>query len=154
MIDTPQIAETAAQLTAVIRLTISREEIRNVMGPGLRDLMAAIVAQGIAPAGAWFTHHLRMDPDIFDFEIGVPVMAAVEAVGRVVPSQWPAMKVARTIYHGPYEGLSGAWGEFDAWIAASGHTPASDLWECYVAGPESSPDPSTWRTELNRPLID
>jgi len=27
-----------------------------------------------------------------------------------------------------------------------------DLWEVYVAGPESGPDPATWRTELNRPL--
>jgi effector-binding domain-containing protein len=63
------------------------------------------------------------------------------------------MRVARTVYRGPYEGLGTAWGEFNAWIAANGHTPAPDLWECYVAGPESSPDPATWRTELNRPLI-
>ena len=53
---------------------------------------------------------LRMDPDTFDFEVGVPV-------------------------------------------AAGGHTPAPDLWECYVAGPESGPDPAAWRTELNRPLL-
>ena len=46
-----------------------------------------------------------------------------------------------------------AWGEFNAWIAANGHTPAQNLWECYVAGPEKDPDPSTWRTELNRPLF-
>ena len=26
------------------------------------------------------------------------------------------------------------------------------LWECYTSGPESSPDPGKWRTELNRPL--
>jgi len=25
------------------------------------------------------------------------------------------------------------------WIAANGHTPAEDLWERYVAGPESGP---------------
>ena len=154
MIDTPQITQTTAQLTAIIRLTIPREEIRNVMGPGLSELMAAIAAQGIAPAGPWFMHHLRMDPDVFDFEISVPVTAPVAAEGRVKPSQWPAMKVARTIYHGEYEGLGAAWGEFDAWIAANGHKPASDLWECYVAGPESNPDQATWRTELNRPLTD
>jgi effector-binding domain-containing protein len=64
------------------------------------------------------------------------------------------MKVARTVYHGPYEGLGDAWGEFMEWIEANGHTPAPDLWECYTAGPESNPDPAAWRTELNRPLID
>ena len=154
MLDTPQITQTAAQFTAIIHLTVPREGIRNVMGPGVAELMATIGAQGIAPAGPWFTHHLRMNPDLFDFEISVPVTAPIAAVGRVKPSQWPAMTVARTTYHGKYEGLPAAWGEFDAWIAASGHTHASDLWECYVAGPESNQDPAMWRTELNRPLTD
>lgn len=152
MIDTPQIAQTAAQPTAIIRLTIPREEIRNVMGPAYGELMAAVAAQGIAPAGPWFSHHLMMDPDTFDFEVGVPVTAPISAAGRVTAGQLPAATVARTVYHGDYEGLGPAWGEFDAWIAAEGHTPGPDLWECYVKGPESDPDPSTWRTELNRPL--
>jgi effector-binding domain-containing protein len=153
MIDTPQITQTATQLTAIIRLTIPRAEIRNVMGPGMGELMATVAAQGIAPAGPLFSHHLRMVPDIFDFEIGVPVAEPVSPAGRVQPGRLPATQVARTVYHGPYEGLGAAWGEFDAWIAANGHTPCPDLWECYAAGPESSPDPSNWRTELNRPLM-
>ena len=152
MIDKPQIVETKAQITAVIRLTIPRSEIQKVMGPGIGELMAAIAAQGIAPAGPIFSHHFKMDPEIFDFEIGVPVQKPVAAAGRVKPGQLPAARVARTIYRGPYEGLGPAWGEFEAWIAAAGHTAAPDLWECYVAGPESSPDPAKWRTELNRPL--
>jgi effector-binding domain-containing protein len=152
MIDTPHITQTAAQQAAILHLTIPRDEIRNVMGPGLSEVMAAIAAQGVAPAGPWFTHHLRMDPDTFDFEIGVPVTAPVTAAGRVQPGQLLATRVARTVFHGEYEGLGAAWGEFDAWIAAEGHTPGADLWECYVAGPESNPDPATWRTELNRPL--
>jgi len=62
------------------------------------------------------------------------------------------LTVARAVYHGPYEGLVAAWGELAAWIASHGHEPAADLWEFYVAGPESSPDPATWRTQLNQPL--
>ena len=154
MIDPPQIVRTTAQLTARIPLTVPRAEIRHVMGPGLAELMAAVAAQGLTPAGPWFTHHLRMDPNVFDFEICVPVPSLITPSGRVQPGEWPAMTVARTVYHGPYEGLPAAWGEFDAWIASHGHKPAPDLWERYVAGPESSPDPAAWRTELNRPLID
>jgi effector-binding domain-containing protein len=153
MLETPQITETPAQLIAVIHLTVPRKEIQKVMGPGLGELRAAIAAQGVNAAGPWFTHHLRIDPDTFDFEIGVPVPAPVAAAGRMRPGRRPAMRVARTVYRGPYEGLGAAWGEFEAWIAAEGHTPATDLWECYVAGPESSPDPADWRTELDRPLI-
>ena len=152
MLDKPQITQTAAQQTATIRLTISQEEIQNVMGPGLSEIMAALAAQGIAPAGPWFTHHLKVDPGIFDFEICVPVTTPVLAAGRVKPGLWPATKVARTVYHGGYEGFAAAWGEFDAWITAQGHTAGPDLWEVYLAGPESSSDPATWRTEFNRPL--
>ena len=154
MIDTPRITRTDAQPTAMIHLTVAREEMRHVMGPGIGEVMAAVAAQGVGPAGPWFTHHLKMDPGTFDFEICVPVTAPVVATGRVKPGVLPAAeKVARTVYHGPYEGLAAAWGEFEAWIAANGHAAAPDLWESYVAGPESSADPAAWRTELNRPLL-
>lgn len=153
MIDAPHITQTTAQLTAIIRVTIPREEIRDVMGPVIGDLMAAIAAQGIAPAGPVFSHHLKIDPNTFDFELGVPVTRPVVPAGRVKPGELPATTVARTVYHGAYENLGAAWGEFIKWIAANGHTPAPDVWECYIAGPESNSDPAKWRTELNRPLI-
>lgn len=153
MLDTPHIVMADAQLTAYIHLTIPREEIQNVMGPGIREAMAAVTAQGIKPVGPWFSHHRRMSPDIFDFEICVPVDSPVTPVGRVKAGKLPATKVARTIYRGPYEGLGDAWGEFMGWIVAQGLTPGEDLWERYLTGPESNPDPATWGTELNRPLL-
>jgi effector-binding domain-containing protein len=94
-----------------------------------------------------------MDPDIFDFEISVPVNKAVTAMGRVQPGELPARRVARTIYHGNYEGLGEAWGEFIDWIEAYGHQRAADLWECYTYGPESTSDETAYRTELNQPLL-
>jgi effector-binding domain-containing protein len=153
MIDTPQITESELRTTAVIHLTIPRSEIRNVMGPAIREVMEAVMAQGIGPAGPVFSHHFEMNPDIFDFEVGVPVTSPVTPVGRVQPSQLPAIKVARVVHHGGYEGLGAAWGQFDGWLKAHGHQTDLDFWECYVAGPESSPNPAEWRTELNRPLL-
>jgi effector-binding domain-containing protein len=153
MPETPQVTQTAAELVAVIRVTVPRAEIQRVMGPGIRELMAAIATQGVAVTGPWFTHDLRLPSDTFDFDIGVPVAAPVTAAGRVRPSERLAMTVARTVNAGPYEGLGDAWGEFMDWITDNGHTPAADLWECYVAGPESGPAPAAWRTELCRPLI-
>jgi effector-binding domain-containing protein len=152
MIETPEIVQTAMQPTAIIRFTIPRSEIQYVMGPGHAELMDTIAAQGIAPTGPWFTHHLRMDPETFDFELGVPISAPLAPAGRVTAGELPAATVARTVYHGGYEGLGDAWGEFGAWIAAEGHTQAPNLWERYIAGPETSPEPATWCTELNRPL--
>jgi len=152
MIETSRILQTTAQQAAVIHLKIPKAQIQNVMGPGLGELMAAIAAQGVKPAGAWFDHHFKIADDSWDFEICAPVSAPVAAAGRVKPGQRPAMKVAQTVYHGPYEGLGEAWGEFLDWISTNGHSPAQDLYQCYVAGPESGPDPARWRTELTKPL--
>lgn len=153
MLETPQVIQTQPQLTAFIHLTVPRDRIREVMGPGLAEVRAAIEAQGIAPAGPWLTHHLKMDPEIFDYEIAVPVTRPITAIGRVEPGQLPALTAARTIYHGGFEGLGEAWSEFMDWIEAEGHTPAPDLFESYVTGPEADPDPANWRTELTRPLL-
>ncbi len=152
MLDNPHVAVTAAQQTAVIRFTIPREEIQKVMGPAFQEVMDAVAAQGLAPAGPFFSHHFRMDAKVFDFEVGVPVHARITAAGRVLASQLPATRVATAVYRGPYEGLGPAWGEFTDWITAQGLQPADNLWEVYAAGPETGPDSANWRTEFFRPL--
>src|ERR1700704_1689302 len=149
MISAPQIIQTDAQEAAVIRLTIPRSEMMKVFGPAVGELMSALAAQGVEPVGAVFAHHLKMSPDLFDFELGVKVSTPVKATGRVKPGELPAAKVARTVYRGPYEGLPAAWAEFNEWMKANGHEQADNLWELYSVGPQSTPDPAGWRTELN-----
>ena len=152
MIETPKILQTVVQPTAIIHITIPKEQIRNVMEPGLKELLATLGKQGIAPTGPWFTRHLKMMRDTYDFEIGVPVKERVVAAGRVTAGQLPAATVARTILHGSYEGLASAWPKLDAWIVAQGRAPGPALWETYLIDAATNPDPSTWRTELTRPL--
>lgn len=152
-IDPLQIIPTSPQLTAVIPITVRREEIRKVMGPGLAELKAELAAQNIAVTGPWFAHHVRHPGETFDFEICLPVAKTVAPSGRVQPGLWPAMTVVRTTYHGNYEGLGAAWGEFLEQINVAGLKTAGDLWERYVVGPEASADPAAWQTELSKPLV-
>lgn len=152
MIDTPTLIDARAQRTAVIHITVPRQDIQQAMGQGYQELMSTLEAQGLKPIGPWYTHHLRMDPDVFDYEIGAPIDRPVTPSGRVVPGELPAGRVAHTVYRGGYEGLGEAWGELDAWIKANGHVTRDDLWEIYAAGPETGADSASWRTELYRPL--
>jgi effector-binding domain-containing protein len=154
VIDQPEIVQAEVQPAAIIRFTIPRDQIAEVMGPGIGELVETAMAQGIGPAGPVFSHHLRMEPGIWDFELGVPVSGPVSPTGRVVAGELPAARVVRTVYHGNYDGLGDGWGELDAWIGAQGLSTGPNLWERYVAGPESSDDPADWRTELNRPLVE
>lgn len=153
MIETPKIIETTARPLAIIPIVASWQDMPKVMGPGIAEILAAITAQGIQPAGEMFTRHLRQPTETFDFEISVPVATPITPAGRVQPSEWPAMTMVRTVYHGPYEGLGDAWPEFMEWIAANGHTTSDELWESYTVGPHSTPDSSAWRTELSRRVI-
>src|ERR1700759_3128598 len=153
MIDTPQIIQTTEQTTAIIPLVVSSSEIRKHMGPGIQELMSTVAAQGVQPAGPWFTRHNRKPAENFDFEISVPVQSPVKAIGRVKPSVLPARKVARKSYCGGYEGLGAGWGEFHAWLSAQGLKTTPDFWESYLIGPEIGPDGSKYQTELNAPLV-
>jgi effector-binding domain-containing protein len=145
MIDDPKIVHTTAQPAAVVHITVAKDQIREAMGPGRKELMETLAAQGITPTGPWFTHHLRLEPSLWDFEIGVPIASPVTPSGRVQAGELPAVTAARTVYHGGYEGLGSAWGELMKWIDGSGHVAAPSLWEIYL---EENP----CRTELTRPL--
>jgi effector-binding domain-containing protein len=154
MLEQPQIIQTETLQTATVRLRIPRSEIQNVMEPAIREVLAVLGEQGIAPIGPVFSNHFSMEPDIFDFEVGVPVATPIKPSGRVHPSALPsAPKVVQTVYTGPYEKLGEAWGEFMEWMNSKDLSYAPGLWERYLTGPESNPDPATWRTELNRRLL-
>ncbi len=152
-IDTPEIADTPSQLTAAISMEVPPSQIRSAMTSGRDELLAAVKGQGIGPTGPLFDHYRKVNSEIFDFDICVPVSTPVAATGRVVSREVPALKVARTVYRGPYEQLPDAWREFDGWIRANGHVPAPDLYQCYSVGPEASSNPADWKTELRRPLL-
>lgn len=154
MIDTPQIVETKAQLTAVIHLQILREQMKDQFGPAMTELLSTLATQGIEPKSAAFAYHLRMPPGQFDFELGFVVEDTVVATGRVKASQLPATKVARTVHHGGYEGLPEAWDKFQTWMKSGDLKQDEGLWELYFVGPQSTTNESEFQTQLNRPLLD
>lgn len=147
------VLQTEAQPAAVIHVTCPSDQIQTFMGPAIAEVIAAARSQGVGPAGPVFAHHFDMTPGIFNFEVGVPVSAALRPVGRAKPGELPAAKVVRTLYTGPYEGLGQAWSQFMDQIEAAGHQPAANLWERYITDPNRTDDDSQFETELNRPIL-
>ncbi|MCU0635812.1 MAG: GyrI-like domain-containing protein, partial [Gemmatimonadaceae bacterium] len=137
MIDTPALVVTTRQPLAMIRLTVAPAELRHVIGPALGELTDVLATQQLRPTGPWLTYHFRRPTATFDCAVCMPVATPIEGRGRVTPGELPAVRVARTVHHGGYEGLRDAWGALAAWITREGHTAAEDLWESYVTGPDS-----------------
>jgi effector-binding domain-containing protein len=152
MIENPEVTTLDEQDCAVVHLTISRSEIQTAMEPARAELFGALEAQGLEPAGPWFTWHLRRPTETLDFHVGVPVSRPVSPSGRVTASRLPSGRVVRAVHRGDYAGLRDAWGQLQAWMETHDLTPGEEFWEVYLEGPETGGDASKWRTELNRPL--
>ena len=152
MIDTPRIVHTEAEHYAFIPLQIPRSEIHAMLRPTLQELHDAVSAQGL-PIKPWFAHHLTLSDGNFDFETCLPVDDSFAATGRVQLGLWTAAAVARTIYHGDYPGLPGAWQELNNWLKQAAHPYATHIYERYVGNQGNTKDPADYRTELSWPLI-
>lgn len=153
MLEPPVILNTDEHAAAVVHHTIPRFRIQQVMAPAIAELHETLARQGIPELGPVFSHHYKLDPKIFDFDIGIPVLRPVTPSGAVMQGRLPGTRVVRTFYRGPYEGLPDAWRAFEAWIKDQGLKPGRSLWESYVVGPLGSDDSGDWVTELNRPLL-
>ena len=106
----------------------------------------------MAPTGPLLSDHMTMPGDVLGFAIAFSVEREVTSSGRVVSSEVPAFRVARTVYRGQREGLGSAWGALQEWINANGQSPQNQMFERYLVGPGETPDPAKWQTEVNWPL--
>lgn len=152
MIEIPRVVETEAVPIAKLYAKVPTSEIQTQMGLLLRELGEELRKQQIKPVGAWFAHHFRRPDEFFDFEVCFQVEKPISPNGRVEPGEWPAMRMVRTVYTGPYQGLVAGWIEFMGWIEKEALPISEELWERYLVNPDDESDPRKWRTELNRPL--
>lgn len=149
MITPPEVITRQELATAAIRLTIPCQDMGTHMDPAIQEIIKAITGQGIAITGPMFSYHHRRPSDTFDFEIGFPVAQAIRPEGRVINSKLPAVKVVRSVYQGPYDGLAQAWAAVQDWVREKGHGETGKFWESYLNNPDEVKDPKDYRTELN-----
>ena len=149
MITPPELIRTKEVFTAAIPLVVPGRDMPKYMDPAIQEILSVLNAQGMGPAGPMFSYHKRRPSETFDFEIGFPVAKAIKEEGRVVNSLLPAVKVVRSVYQGPYEGLAQAWPALQNWVRANGHGETGKFWESYLNNPDEVKDPKDYRTELN-----
>ena len=149
MITPPEVITTQEVITAAIALVIPGRDMPKYMDPAIQEIIKTITDQGVSIAGPMFSYHHRRPSDTFDFEIGFPVSKAIKPEGRVINSKLPSVKVVRSVYQGPYEGLAQAWPALQKWVRENGHGETGKFWERYLNNPDEVQSPSEYRTELN-----
>ena len=137
---------------AIVRVEIPASHLGEALGIALAEVSAAIAASGVLPIGGPFSHYLTWGGDMVVAEIGFPVSAPIEPRGRVIRGELPGGAVATVVHAGPYESIGATYDRLDRWIRDQGAEPAGHMWEIYLRGPGSDPDPAAWLTEVCWPI--
>ncbi|HEU5223531.1 MAG TPA: GyrI-like domain-containing protein [Candidatus Lumbricidophila sp.] len=140
------------QPTAVVRETVPMAKLTEFFTRAFSATMRTVGEQGTRPAGPPFGKYYGMPGAVVDVEAGFPVATPIAPAGTVRPGTLPGGRVAEAIHIGPYDTLPTTYAELERYFDAHGLTPASTMWECYLSGPESGADPTTWRTQICWPI--
>jgi effector-binding domain-containing protein len=150
-IEPPQIVHTEDEPYAFISLLIPRSEMHVALPVALKELQAALLAQGL-PIKPWFAYHLTLNDGDFDLEACFQVNESFVASGRIQRGLWPAGPVVRTVYQGDYPDLPAAWEELNGWIKQAGYTYAPHIYERYLVSRHATQNPAEFRTEMSWPI--
>lgn len=142
---------------AVIRHeAITIADLREAFDRGYPALGAAFAAGELTPAGPAVAIY-RGDPmQVFDLELGFPVVTApatpieVPDGPPITASALPSGPATATTYLGSYDGLGPAWMGLVERTLAQGAQPRGISIEVYVSDPTAAPE--ELRTDLVLPL--
>ncbi len=139
------------QPTAVVRGTMTIEEIPAWLGHAYGAVFAHLSAHGRAPAGPPFARYWMGEGKV-RIEAGFPVSEPVEDEGEVEASELPGGEAAVTWHVGPYDAMTPAYAALEAWIGDKGASMSGPPWEVYYSDPADEPDAARWRTEIVAPF--
>jgi len=142
----------SAQPVMSIRDKVSFQELSNKLGEFVGEVFGYLQQQGAEPAGPPFTRYHGFEDGQIDFEAGLPVAKALPESGRIHAGELPGGTAISAVHMGAYDSLPKAGEALSAWAAEHGHQEAGPNWEVYWVAPGHNPDPSTWKTEVFKPL--
>ena len=138
---------------ALIPVEVEAARIRDIMGPTLAELRAAVAAQGLDANGPWLTHHWRRPGEKFEFDLCLPTPHPISATGRVRPGLISAPRIARCEHVGDYSRTSRGMGG----VFALDRNPRRQDPRRFLGNLPLRPGiraaAAEWRTELVKPLV-
>lgn len=143
------VAERDEVPTAVVRAEVPVPNIGEFLGGAFGEVMGAISAVGVFPAGPPFARYDFVQvptgdaPEAFLVEAGFPVSAPVAPSGRVEPGTLPGGPAAVTVHVGPYQNVAAAYSAIEGWLGEQSMVATGAPWESYLDDPAEVPEPHT-----------
>lgn len=138
--------------TVGVRRTVRMAELSEFLSEAFDVVAAEVGRTGARLAGAPYARYRGMPSEVVDVEAGFPLTEPWRHGGDLVAGSLPAARVIEAVHHGGYEELRGAYTAIEAWAVEHRVGTQDDMWELYEAGPQSDPDPQTWRTRIVWPI--
>ena len=123
------------QPAAVVAGSVAHDGIAEFLGGAFGEVMAALGAQGLFPAGPPFARYVMTD-DGWDIEAGFPCSGEVSSTGRVHAITLPGGPALAVLHQGPYEDVANAYHAAEEWMAENDWTPTGTPWEAYLDEPD------------------
>jgi len=111
--------------------------------------LSRLRVRACGPAVALYTGE---GDDKFDVVAGFPVTAPLLPGDRFVNAELPGGQSVEAIHRGAYDDLADTYDGLIAWLAERDLEPADQVWEEFLAGPDTEGDPARWCTRIVYPL--
>ncbi|MEM9608377.1 MAG: GyrI-like domain-containing protein [Actinomycetota bacterium] len=150
----PEIVDLDPEEAIAVHGDVALEDLPGFFERAFADAAAGAQAAGVEIIGPPFGYYPATDGDVVAVEAGFPVTALVGETDSTHPLILPGGAAVVVTHVGPYEALADTYDELQAWMADNDLRAADNMWESYVAGPGTEPDPTKWRTKITWPLAE
>jgi effector-binding domain-containing protein len=131
---------------------VAMDHLSDFFGRAFEAVAAELARQGAAPAGPPVALYRGAIADTVDVVAGFPVRRPLTPSSGLVAEMLPSGSIVETVHTGPYDAMSRTYDELSNWFATQGLTPSDEMWEEYLVGPDSEPDPDRWQTRIVFPV--
>ncbi|HEY8701947.1 MAG TPA: GyrI-like domain-containing protein [Arthrobacter sp.] len=136
------------QPTAVLRERVAMDALPEFFGRAFGAVAAEAQRQNVQLAGPPFALYRGTPTETVDVEAGFPIAGTLADAGTVIAGILPEAEAYVAMHTGPYDTLESTYTVIQDQIKAAGKRPSDTMWEYYLNGPPSEPDPQKWQTRV------
>jgi effector-binding domain-containing protein len=150
--DVEQVELRPARLVGVHEV-VPMERLTDFFDRAFGEAAAGVAALGTPPAGPAVALYRGDVTDEADITAGFFVPLTAPAAGDgLADVRLPEGGAVVTVHVGPYDALEQTYAALERWIAEHEVVARDVMWEEYLDGPDTEPDPSRWRTRVVMPV--